>query len=264
MGVPLVNWRVLIIILLVCGMQIPRPAIAAGAQESVCIQCHSALPAKLSMSVKFWKTSVHGENGISCTICHGGDPQDALRSMSPERGFRGIPAPTSVASLCGGCHMGVNKFYMNSAHGKALGAGGPTCVTCHGSHGIKRASLELISKKYCSTCHTFEKARMIRSAMLKRDTMLMAIEKKIQVLKQQGVDTDKLEKRLFALRNRFHAMFHSLDIKMIILESDHIQAELENARGAGGMGTGPMTGTVAIGGALLAALLFYLIKKNIS
>ena len=259
----MVNWRVLIVIVLAFVGSLPLSALAAGPAGSVCIQCHGTLPPKLSMSVTLWKTSVHGENGIGCTICHGGDAQDAMRSMSPERGFRGIPAPTSVASLCGGCHMGVNKFYLNSAHGKAVGAGGPTCVTCHGSHGIKRASLELVSKKYCSTCHTFEKARMIRSAMLKRDTMLMAIEKKIQVLKQQGVDTDKLEKRLFALRNRFHAMFHSLDIKMIILESDHIQAELENARGAGGMGTGPMTGTVAIGGALLAALLFYLIKKNI-
>ncbi len=262
MGAPFVNWRVLILILAFV-IQFPRPATAAGPVVTVCIQCHSALSAKLSMPVKLWKTSVHGENGISCTVCHGGDPMDSARSMSPDRGFRGVPSATSVSSLCGGCHMGVNKFYMNSAHGKAVGAGGPTCVTCHGSHGIQRASLDLISKKYCSTCHTFEKARMIRSAMLKRDTMLMAIEKKIQILKLQGVDTDQLEKRLFALRNRFHAMFHSLDIKMIILESDHIQAELEKARGAGGMGTGPMTGTVAIGGALIAALLFYLIKKNI-
>jgi biotin operon repressor len=99
--------------------------------------------------------------------------------------------------------------------------------------------------------------------MMKRDTMLMAIEKKINKLKLQGIDTDQQEKRLFALRNRFHTMFHSLDIKLIILESDHILAELEKANGAGGRSTAPLTGAVAIGWALLAALLFYLIKKNV-
>jgi len=99
--------------------------------------------------------------------------------------------------------------------------------------------------------------------MSRRDTMLMAIEKKIKLLKIQGVETDPLEKRLFALRNRFHAMFHSLDIKLIIMESDHIQAELEKNNGAGGAGTGPLTGVMAIGWALVAALLFYLIKKNV-
>ena len=91
----------------------------------------------------------------------------------------------------------------------------------------------------------------------------MAIEKKIKLLKSQGIDTDQQEKRLFSLRNRFHTMFHSLDIKLIILESEHIQAELEKNNGAGGIGTAPLTGAVAIGWALLAALMFYLIKKNV-
>jgi biotin operon repressor len=92
----------------------------------------------------------------------------------------------------------------------------------------------------------------------------VAIEKKIKILKSQGIETDQQEKRLFSLRNRFHSMFHSLDIKLIILESDHIQAELEKNSGAGGAGTSPLTGAVAIGWALLAALLFYLIKRNVA
>lgn len=258
------KWLRLFIILLAFGiLAAQQPAAAAGQPVSVCIQCHASLPATFSKPVKLWLTSIHAEHGIGCNACHGGDQMDAAEAMSPARGFRGAPGTMAIASLCGGCHIGVAKYYMNSAHGRTLGRGGPTCVTCHGSHDIKSASLDLISKKYCSSCHTFEKARMIRSAMLKRDTMLMAIEKKIKTLKSQGVDTDHLEKRLFALRNRFHAMFHSLDIKMIIFESDHIQAELEKTSGAGGTGTGHLTGALAVGGALLAALLFYLIKKNL-
>ena len=198
-----------------------------------------------------------------CYTCHGGDPMDSANAMSTARGYRGSPRPPAIPALCGSCHVGVSRYYMNSPHGRALGRGGPTCVTCHGSHGISSATLDLISKKNCSQCHTFEKARLIRSAMMKRDTMLMAIEKKINKLKLQGIDTDQQEKRLFALRNRFHTMFHSLDIKLIILESDHILAELEKANGAGGRSTAPLTGAVAIGWALLAALLFYLIKKKL-
>jgi hypothetical protein len=251
------------IILLALGILLPAQSHAVVQSVIVCIQCHAVQPAQFSQPVRLWQTSIHAEHGIGCNACHGGDPMDSAQAMSPARGFRGVPIPTAIPSLCGGCHMGVSRHYMNSAHGRTLGKGGPTCVTCHGSHDIKSASLDIISRKNCSTCHTFEKARLIRSAMLKRDTMLKAIEKKIKILKSQGVETDQLEKRLFALRNRFHAMFHSLDIKLIIQESDHIQSELEKTSGAGGAGTGPLTGTLAVGWALLAALLFYLIKKNV-
>ena len=239
-------------------------AVADGQPVIVCIECHATLPAQYSQPVILWRASIHAEHGITCITCHGGDPMDAANAMSPARGYRGVPLPSAISGLCGGCHVGVARYYLNSAHGRALGRGGPTCVSCHGSHDIKSASLELVSKKNCSTCHTFEKARLIRSAMMKRDTMLMAIEKKITLLKSQGVVTDHQEKRLFSLRNRFHSMFHSLDIKLIILESDHILAELEKNNGAGGRGTAPLTGAVAIGWALLAALLFYLIKRNVS
>ena len=159
--------------------------------------------------------------------------------------------------------MGVMKHYMLSAHGRTLGKGGPTCVTCHGSHDVVSASLDLISKKNCTGCHTFDQARLIRSAMLKTEGMLKAIEKRIKVLKSQGVETDNLEKRLFSLRNRFHAMYHSLDVNLIKQESAHIQAELEKTNGVGGVGTGPLVGAVAVGWALMAALLFYLIRKKL-
>jgi hypothetical protein len=248
----------------VCVCLLPTfQATAAAKPVIVCIECHARLPVKFSQPVQLWQASIHAEHGIMCNTCHGGDPMDSVNAMNPARGYRGAPSPSAIPGLCGSCHVGVTGYYLNSAHGQALGRGGPTCVTCHGSHDIKNASLDLISKKNCSQCHTFEKARLIRSAMLKRDNMLMAIEKKIKILKGQGINTDQQEKRLFALRYRFHTMFHSLDIKLIILESDHIQAELEKANGAGGRSTAPLTGAIAIGWALLAALLFYLIKKNV-
>ena len=263
MGVLLVRWLAVTLALLVlCSLQ-PTQASAVGQSVIVCIQCHAGQPAQFSQPVKLWQTSIHAEHGVACNACHGGDPMDARNAMTPARGFRGVPVPSAIPALCGGCHMGVMKHYTRSAHGKTLGKGGPTCVTCHGSHGVVSASLDLISRKNCSTCHTFDQARLIRGAMLKTERMLKAIEKRIKVLKSQGIDTDHLEKRLFSLRNRFHAMFHSLDVKLIKQESEHIQAELEKTNGVGGVGTGPLVGALAVGWALLAALLFSLIKKNV-
>jgi len=256
------GWRIILILLALHALS-SGAARAAAPQVIVCIQCHVAQAGRLSQPVALWRTSIHAEHGITCNACHGGDPMDAANAMNPARGFRGVPAPAAIPALCGGCHMGVTRHYMNSAHGRALGRGGPTCVTCHGSHAIVSASLALINKKNCSTCHTFDKALMIRKAMMKTDGMLKAIEKRIKVLKSQGIETDSLEKKLFSLRNRFHAMFHSLDVALIRQESAHIQAELEKSNGAGGVGTGYVVGVLAVGWALLAALLFSLIKKNI-
>lgn len=256
------RWQIILTLLAVAILP-SAPVMAAPPQVIVCIQCHAAQPGRLSKPVTLWQTSIHAEHGITCNACHGGTPMDAANAMNPASGFRGVPAPTSIPALCGGCHMGVTRHYMNSAHGRALGKGGPTCVTCHGSHGIVSASLALISRKNCSTCHTFDKALMIRRAMAKTDGMLKAIEKRIKVLKSQGIETDPLEKKLFSLRNRFHAMFHSLDVNLIRQESAHIQTEIEKTNGAGGVGTGYLVGVLAVGWALLAALLFSLIKKNI-
>ena len=255
-------WIIILAVVSFCLLPIFQ-ATAAVKSVIVCIECHARLPVRFSQPVSLWQASIHAEHGIMCNSCHGGDPMDSANAMNPARGYRGAPLPPAIPGLCGSCHVGVARYYLNSAHGHALGRGGPTCVTCHGSHDIKSATLDLISKKSCSQCHTFEKARLIRSTMLKRDTMLMAIEEKIKILKRQGIDTDQQEKRLFALRYRFHTMFHSLDIKLIILESDHILAELEKANGAGGRSAAPLTGAVAIGWSLLLALLFYLIKKNV-
>lgn len=259
----MIRWGATLILFVFCTLSAVE-ADAAVQSVIVCIQCHAVQPPKFSEPVKLWQKSIHSDHGISCNACHGGDPMNSANAMSPAHGFRGVPVPTAIPALCGGCHMGVMKHYTLSAHGRTLGKGGPTCVTCHGSHDIVSASLDLISKKNCSTCHTFDKARLIRSAMLKTEGMLKAIEQRIKVLKSQGVDTNSLEMRLFALRNRFHAMYHSLDVNRIKQESAHIQAELMKSGGVGGgVGTGPLTGGLAVGWALLAALCFYLIKKNV-
>ena len=206
---------------------LPLSGAAAESPEIVCIQCHSTMPGRFGEPVKLWKGSIHAENGIACNACHGGDPKDAANAMSPARGFLGAPGETAIPAFCGRCHVGVMRDYLASAHGKALGRGGPNCVTCHGNHHVVKATLELINEKSCSRCHGFERAKLIRDAMQETEGMIVAIDQRIAAYKGQGTDTETMEKGLFAVRNRFHTLFHNVDVEMVKKESAGIQGDLK-------------------------------------
>jgi len=247
----------------------PQPARAAAPEqpETVCIQCHSTLPDQLGAPVKLWRTSIHAENGISCNACHGGDPKDAADAMNRSHGFLGAPKETEIPAFCGRCHPGVLKDYLASAHGRKLGQGGPTCFTCHSNHAIMKASLDLINEKSCTRCHSFERARAIRDAMQQTEGYIVGIDLRIKGFQAQGVDTDRLGKGLFAIRNRFHTLFHDVNVTRVKTESTQINLELgkldqdlkviEEARAKR-----KVAGGFAIAGALVLAALFHLMKKT--
>ena len=187
--------------------------------------------------------------------------------MSPARGFLGAPKELQVPAFCGRCHVGIKADFLQSAHGRALGHGGPTCVTCHGSHDIKKASLDLINEKSCSRCHPFERAAKIRGAMQEVEGLIVAIDRNILNYKKTGVDTERLEKSLFATRNSYHSLFHDVDTAKVVAESGRIKGEL-NKIDAGLKSIEAvqmkrkMIGGAVVGLMLLAAILFWLIKKT--
>ncbi len=246
---------------------LPSAAFAQEAAEPVCIQCHSTLPEKYSQPVTLWRGSIHAENGIFCNGCHGGDPKDAANAMNPARGFLGAPKETAIPAFCGRCHVGVMNDYLASAHGRMLGKGGPTCVTCHGNHQVVKASLELINEKSCSRCHSFERARVIRAAMQETETMIVAIDGRISAFKKTGTDTEKLEKELFAVRNRFHTLFHNVNVELVKKESAQIQADLKKIQDA--LATlddehrkRTIAGAVVVSFMLLIAVVLHLLRKT--
>lgn len=252
---------------LLFALLLPVSSFAAEPAEIVCIQCHSTMPGKIGEPVKLWKGSVHAENGIACNACHGGDPKDAANAMSPARGFLGAPKEAAIPAFCGRCHVGVLKDYLASAHGKALGKGGPTCVTCHSNHLVVKASLEIINEKRCSQCHSFERARTIRDAMQETEGMIVAMDKRIAAYKGEGVDTENLEKGLFAVRNRFHTLFHNVDVGMVKKESAGIQGDLKKIQDQikaldDSRQQRKIAGAVAVSAMLLLALFAHLLRKT--
>lgn len=238
-----------------------------AAQENVCVKCHSTLPGKYGEPVALWKSGIHAENNVYCNECHGGDPKDMANAMKPDRGFKGVPKETAIPETCGRCHVGVLKDYLDSAHGKRLGAGGPTCVTCHGNHAIRKASLDIINEKTCTRCHPYERARLMKLAMQETEGRITALDARIQSLKLHGKASEGMEQGLFSARNRFHTLFHDVVVEKVRSESAAIRKELdvigaqidaidqaEQKR--------KVTGAAAIGGVLIAGLLFWRLSKS--
>ena len=152
-------------------------AVFAQAPKDSCVSCHAELEAKQSEPANKYQIDVHRRAGLSCADCHGGDPHDeTMDSMSPAKGFRGVPKKTRVPEFCARCHSDIaymHRFnpkmradqlsqYVTSVHGKRLKQGDTkvaACVDCHSVHDILPASdtrspvHPLNVAKTCAHCH---------------------------------------------------------------------------------------------------------------
>ncbi len=216
------------ITLLLLVLLVPSAALPSG---TVCLQCHGAQTGSLGEPVTLWKGSVHEANSVSCHGCHGGDPTDVAMAMSPERGFIGVPKESDIPDFCGRCHVGVREDYLESAHGRALGSGGPTCVTCHGSHRVVTATIELINRRDCTRCHEYGRAEEIKSALAATDGSIATLERTLADLRRIGVTTKETDGELFDLRNRFHRLFHSVDVDKVRAGTAAFRQELDRIKG---------------------------------
>jgi hypothetical protein len=161
----------------VAPIVVPTPAGSGAPDTNTCATCHNAIDAKNHDVVSQWQASVHGQNGIACADCHGGDPtsDQVTVAMDPAKGFKGVPGRTDTVALCGTCHSDVNRMrqfqiptdqyakYKSSVHGERLLNANDTrvaiCTDCHGTHDVKKAS-DPTAKVYplnvpalCASCH---------------------------------------------------------------------------------------------------------------
>jgi nitrate/TMAO reductase-like tetraheme cytochrome c subunit len=148
----------------------------ASAQEDVCIKCHLENEGELSIPVKKWEKSVHKKVGVTCVDCHGGNPKSIDNAMDESAGFIGKPKVIEIPFLCAKCHANIKKMrqynirtdqfeeYKTSVHGKRLlkkkDTNVATCVSCHGSHEIRKKNDPLSTVYHtnvpetCGKCHS--------------------------------------------------------------------------------------------------------------
>lgn len=98
-----------------------------------------------------YRTSVHWDalskrgdlSAPNCASCHGN------HGATP-------PQVSSVANVCGTCHVLFENLYNKSPHQPVFSAmGGGGCVVCHSNHGIHTPSPAMLagSQAVCSQCH---------------------------------------------------------------------------------------------------------------
>jgi hypothetical protein len=145
--------------------------------QDTCYTCHSAIDNAQHEIAQKWKDSVHGQNGIGCASCHGGDPtsEEVTVAMSKAAGFIGKPDRATTVGVCGNCHSDVERMrqyqlptdqlakYQASVHGQRLLTAQDSrvaiCIDCHGVHDVKKASdptapvYPLNVPKLCASCH---------------------------------------------------------------------------------------------------------------
>ena len=220
---------ILLILFLPAGL---LAAEKAGAEpESSCVSCHSGLGGNLAAPVALWEKSIHHQMGNNCEGCHGGDPVDAAEAMSPAKRFVGSPKPDQIPTFCGKCHVGVVENYMKSLHYTAFQNGnGPTCTTCHHSHDVQRASLDLITEALCSQCHSFENGQKMKNAFVTAETALKNTRSGLERLDHRGMPVKRLEEKFFALRNSLHQMTHTLDVPAVEEKTQSVLTDIEEMK----------------------------------
>jgi predicted CXXCH cytochrome family protein len=156
-------------------------ALAQAEQPNSCVDCHSALEGELHVTQEQFAQDIHGQKGLTCASCHGGDPSRTDDSaMSKAAGFKGKVDRAAVPKLCGSCHSDPGFMrqynpslrtdqlnqYQTSVHGKRQAAGDTkvaVCTDCHGVHDLRPAT-DTRSKVHplniaatCSRCHADSK-----------------------------------------------------------------------------------------------------------
>ncbi|MBI4839403.1 MAG: cytochrome C [Nitrospirae bacterium] len=199
-------------------------------EVNACIECHSSniMKPEFQDIPNQWKMSWHYQNSVMCHDCHGGDYKDATMSMSHQRGFVGTPKPADTPQFCGKCHIGILRNYLESGHGKSLQSTGkgPNCVTCHGSHNIQKASIEIINEGRCTKCHSYERAQIMKQALFATENKMKEIESQLANLKAKGMYVGAENRELFSTQAEFHALFHTIDADLVKQRTDEFMRRL--------------------------------------
>lgn len=161
-----------------------------------CARCHadSHLMAEYKIptdQAAHYQKSVHAKilaegdtSAPTCTTCHGN------HGATP-------PGITSVANVCGTCHVFFVQLFQKSPHGPAFEKMGlPGCVQCHSNHEIVKPGDEWVgvgTKSVCVTCHVqgdagFSAAQKISEDLAKLNQSQQQAEDILATAERSGME----------------------------------------------------------------------------
>jgi len=164
---------------LLAGFLMLAACLGYGQAVNSCLDCHSGMEGKLQVTPDKFSQDIHGQKGLTCTSCHGGDASsyDPAEAMNRNKGWKGKIDRKLIPQLCGSCHSNPALMrtydpslrtdqldqYHTSVHGKRLASGDSkvaVCIDCHSVHDIRppsdpRSTVNPVNvAKTCSRCHS--------------------------------------------------------------------------------------------------------------
>lgn len=135
------------------NMADPSPVPLPGpTMDIACPECHGD-PAIKEEGTAFYvpgtELAASAHASLICIDCH----------LQTQAVLHANPAAERAAAdeACGRCHEEQQAAWAGGSHASAPAGRGPTCVTCHGSHGVLPADNRTFisdSAALCSSCHT--------------------------------------------------------------------------------------------------------------
>lgn len=201
-------------------------AVFDQAVPNSCIDCHAKLSDKrLSHPVELWAESVHAEVGNTCDGCHGGDPGDPTKkSMSMENNFYAAPEENEIVNYCGKCHRELADNFQTSQHAITETQ---NCIGCHGSHTIRRISIEIINEETCGECHDYKQAGEMKTLLQSLHEQFHASKEKIKSI--SGFPTKQIEEdfaRNWTKLRQVRMISHTFDVTRIKTEAEKVMTSL--------------------------------------
>ncbi|MCZ7356912.1 MAG: cytochrome c3 family protein [Candidatus Methanoperedens sp.] len=256
---------------------------------SCSLECHEDRVRQLATAnYQQWSESLHGLKGITCEMCHGGDPKQA----SKDQAHVGIKKPTdpespvyytNVPQTCGKCHSRELDNFQTSKHYQKLEAlqTAPTCTTCHAPHTFKVLNPEEF-RNFCGTCHSIYKKVAPYDIPAQADYLLGKVNKlkfnidmtqqDIFFAKKNGTDVTQAQMHTDNAINMVQAlapMWHEFNLTHFEDQVDLANKEINQAEDIVKPTPGPSItetpkapGFVGLAGVISLLAVLYILRKN--
>jgi hypothetical protein len=128
-----------------------------GRGEDSCVKCHAQSSGRASEVVKLHVASAHGDSGVGCSDCHGGDPAQPDKAKAHAPNFVGNPDRNAALTMCGACHQAQLALFKTGKHfPEKEGAPRIDCAECHGAHSVGNPPESFSLGLFCAGCHGLE------------------------------------------------------------------------------------------------------------
>lgn len=210
--------------------------------ENNCVNCHREVvqqdTAQPAHSFAEWEKSVHAKNGVTCDVCHGGDPSAKDKAAAHKNVARSSDQESRIyfnklPDTCGACHAQELKGFKESAHYKELESSGkgPNCVTCHGSMAT-RVMTPREMESICTICHrrpTYAYAALL--TLQSSQKLLDQLRSQLKLSQEQHLDVSGQSADLDRAKQTYRQtlqLWHMFDMSKVMTESQNLNQLIRN------------------------------------